>query len=91
MADSVVVATLHAAGWSDPAIFARAVEGALVREIDAGSVTGAISDEVTEIDCKMRDDAYMNVDSELKCIGQPTILAVVATDALLAHTRATVL
>ena len=59
MADSVVVATLHAAGGSDPTVFARAVERALVREIDAGSVTRAISDEVTEIDWKKRDDAYI--------------------------------
>ena len=91
MTDGVVVTTLHAAGGSDPAIFARAVERALVREIDAGSVTRAISDEVTEIDWKKRDDAYMNVDSELNYTDQPTILAVVATDALLTHTRATVL
>ena len=51
-ADSVVVTSLHAALLSDPSVRARAVEGAIVRQVDAGAMTRAVAHLVTEINCK---------------------------------------
>ena len=51
-ADSVVVTSLHAALLSYPSVRARAVEGAIVRQVDTGAMTCAVADLVTEINCK---------------------------------------